>query len=128
RGSDFVFRRDSTPYTAWSFTGFLTAVKSFWSTSSLSDDLVSTLKKRYTTYLKDISGNKKEVKEKRRMADFLIKQGGVVPRMPSAATQPGRVSFLPVKTDPAIKEILESIILDEKLALKEVSSKRKSEI
>ncbi|CAG8623925.1 11400_t:CDS:10, partial [Paraglomus brasilianum] len=119
---------EETPYTAWSFTGFLTAAKGFWSTSTLSDDLVSTLKKRYTLYLKDISGNKKEVKEKRCMADFLLKQGGDVPRMPSAATQPGRVTFLPVKTGPVIKEILESILLDEKLALKEVSSKRKSEI
>ena len=65
---------EETPYSDWTFLGFLTAVKTFWSTSNLSDDLASTLKKRYTLILKDIAKNEAEVEERRDMANSLLKQ------------------------------------------------------
>ncbi|RUS23301.1 hypothetical protein BC937DRAFT_88689 [Endogone sp. FLAS-F59071] len=63
-----------TPFIHWSLTGFLMAVKPFWSTAVLSKEFLSILKKRYLASLKIIISDEDTDIDQRNMATFLTKQ------------------------------------------------------
>jgi hypothetical protein len=65
---------EDTPFVHWSLTGFLMAVKPFWTTVALSNELLATLKKRYLTILNTIIADESKDDDQRNMAKLLSKQ------------------------------------------------------
>ncbi|CAG8591217.1 17920_t:CDS:10, partial [Racocetra persica] len=113
---------EETSHFAWSFSGFLLAVKAFWSTASLSDDLISVMKKRYTLLLKNIQDNDKD-EQRRSMATFLIQQvwvmflvvAPVVAQLKEGDIPSLSMGDVPRKNSTSVKKLMELINLDEQL-------------